>query len=177
MSRRISLNARLMQDAEASAEIQVVLIEISHPDLDAPVRLSTDNTERVSEPPDIAYGTRSSWRGANPVSEPWLWIIASTVLPGDQEDAPAAATLVLENLDASMVQLLRSFTEPPEVAMAVVLASSPDEIEAEFDDLQIVSMDATAGEITLSISRELIEDEPFPSGRMSYARFPGLFAS
>ncbi len=177
MSQLISLNARLMQDADSSGEIQVVLIEITHADLDAPVRLSTDNTERVSEPPDIAYGTRSSWRGADPLNDPYLWIIASTVLPGDQEDAPAAASLVLENVDASIITLLRSFTEPADVAMAVVLASSPDVIEAEFGGMQIISMDADAGAITLSISRELVEDEPFPSGRMSYARFPGLFAS
>ena len=174
MSRRVSLNARLMQDADVTGEIYVVLVEITHPELDAPVRLSTDNTERLSEPPEISYGTRSTWRGADPVTEPFLWILASAVLPGDQEDAPATATLVLENLDAGIVRVLRSFIEPPNVAMAVVLAASPDVIEAEFTELKIASMSANAGEIVLNLSRELVEDEPFPSARMSRARFPGL---
>ena len=65
MSRRLSLNARQAQIDPVSPEIDVVLIEIAHPDLDAPLRLSTDNTEMISDEPRI-YGTRSTWRGADP---------------------------------------------------------------------------------------------------------------
>lgn len=173
MPRRLSLNARLALDTQSSAEIHAVLIEITHPALPAPVRLSTDNTERLSTDP-LLYGTRSSWRGADPQSEPWLWIVASAVLPGEHDDAPAAATIILENLDSRIAELLRSFTDPAVFNMAVVLASSPDEIEAEFTGLQLVSADISAGEIALEISREEIEAEPFPGGRMSRMRFPGL---
>lgn len=171
--RRLSLNARMMQDDDASAELYVVLFEITHPDLEAPIRLSTDNTERLSSEP-LYYGTRSNWRGANPVSQPFLWVIASALVPSDFEDAPAAATLVLETLDHTMVDLVRSFTSPATVHMAVVLASSPTAIEAEWSDLLIVSADVTAGEITLSISRDEVEMEYYPMGRMSRDRFPGL---
>ena len=62
MSRRVSLNARQAQIDPVSAEIDVVLIEITHPDLDAPIRLSTDNTERISDEP-LIYGTRSPGAG------------------------------------------------------------------------------------------------------------------
>ncbi len=172
--RRLSLNARLAQEADASAEIQVVLFEVTHPDLEAPVRLSTDNTERLSDDP-VTYGTRSSWCGADPASEPWLWIVANALLPSDLEDAPAAARIELENLDSAMVELLCSFVAPPAtVRMAVVLASSPDLVEAEWSGLQLMSVDVDAGSITLSLSREEIEAEYFPTGRMSRARFPGL---
>jgi hypothetical protein len=172
--RRVSLNARLAQDAEATAELYVVLFEINHPLLPAPIRLSTDNTERLSEDP-LYYGTRSNWRGANPVTEPFLWVVASTVLPSDQEDAPASAKLVLENIDTEMVRLVRSFTDIATIHMAVVLASSPSLIEVEYTDLEIISADINAGEITLSISREEIENEYFPGGRMSRDGFPGLY--
>lgn len=171
--RRISLNARAAHEAMASAEIEVALFVIEHPDLPSPIRLSTDNTERLTNDP-VTYGTRSSWRGANPITDPYLWIIASTVLPGESEDAPATATLILENMDAEMVELVRSFTDPATVHIAVVLASSPDLIEAEWSDLMIVSADINTGEISLSISRDEIELEPFPSGRMTRNRFPGL---
>lgn len=171
--RRLSLNARLAQDAEGSAEIEVALILIEHPDLTAPIRLSTDNTERLTDDP-LMYGTRSSWRGANPISEPYLWIIASAVLPGDAEDAPATAKIVLENLDAAMVALVRSFTDPATISLAVVLADTPDVIEAEWTGLRLVSADITAGEIVLSISRDEVELEPFPPGRMTRLNFPGL---
>lgn len=67
--RRISLNARLAHESEASAEIEVALFTIEHPLLPAPIRLSTDNTERLTDDPPT-YGTRSTWRGANPVTDP-----------------------------------------------------------------------------------------------------------
>lgn len=173
--RRLSLNARLAQDAPHSAAIEMALILIEHPELEAPIRLSTDNTERLSTDP-LMYGTRSSWRGSNPVTEPFLWIIASSVLPGDAEDAPASAQIALENLDAEMVQLVRSFTDPATISLAVVLAETPDLIEAEWTGLQLVSADITAGEIVLSISRDEVELEPFPPGRMTRLNFPGLHA-
>lgn len=171
--RRLSLNARLAQDADLSDEVHVVLLQIEHPDLEAPIRLSTDNTERITTEP-LVYGTRSRWRGANPAAEPFLWVVASALLPSDLDETPAAATIVLENLDAGMAVLLRSFTDVATLHMAVVLASSPDLVEAEWTDLQLLSAEITAGEITLQFSREEIELERFPSGRMTRDRFPGL---
>lgn len=172
MSRRLSLNARLAHEDEFSAEIEVMLFVIEHPDLEAPIRLSTDNAVRISTDPEI-YGTVSTWRGATPAN-PYLWVIASAVLPGDSEDGPAQATIVLENLDTEMVTLVRSFTDLASVSLAVVLASSPDQVEAEYTGLQIASADITGGEIALSLSRDEIELEPFPAGRMTKHRFPGL---
>lgn len=171
--RRVSLNARLMQDADASGEIYVVLFWIDHPDLAEPIRLSTDNTERLSSEP-LYYGTRSTWRGADPATQPFLWVIASAMVPSDLEDAPAAGSVALEVLDREMVRLVLSFTTPATIHLAVVLADSPDLIEAEWTDMQILSADIDAGEILLSYSREEVENEFFPSGRMSRDRFPGL---
>lgn len=171
--RRLSLNARFAIDAPATDEIEVALFRISHPDLPAPLRFSTDNTERLQIDPEI-YGTRSSWGGANPVTEPFLWVIASAVLPGDAEDAPATAQIILENLDSEMVEVVRSVTTPPDIDIAVVLASSPSLIEEEYLGLQIVSCDVNAGEIVLSITRENTDLEPFPPGRLTKLRFPGL---
>lgn len=171
--RRLSLNARLSLDAPASQEIHVLLLHIEHPSLSAPIRLSTDNTVRISDEP-LVYGTRSSWRGADPTRDPFLWIIASALIPSDLEDAPAAATIVLENLDVGMTTLLRSMTDPASLSMAVVLASSPDLVEAEWSGLSLVSSEITADEITLQFSREEIEVEPFPMARLSRERFPGL---
>lgn len=172
--KRVSLNARLAQDAQATDDVYVALIEITHPSLDVPIRLSTDNTERLSTDP-LYYGTRSSWRGADPLTQPYLWVVASALLPSDQDDAPAAGTLILDNLDADLVRVVRSITDMASISLAVVMASTPSLIEAEFTDLQIRSADIDAAEISLSFSREEIELEHFPSGRMSRNRFPGLF--
>ena len=171
--RRVSLNERLAQDAEATSEIYVALFYIEHDQLDAPIRLSTDNTERLSDDP-LMYGTRSTWMGSNPLEEPFLFVLASALVPSDLEDAPSAGSFVLENVDNDIAKLLRSFTNLATLHMAVVLASSPSLVEAEFRDMRITSADIDAGEVTIEFSREDIEDEKHPSGRMTKDRFPGL---
>ncbi len=168
------MNERLSQEAGSSAEIRMALFEISHADLPQPIRLSTDNTERLSIDP-LYYGTRSTWRGANPVTDPYLWVVASTLLPSDKEETPAGGTLVLENLDAEMVRTVRSYKDMATIAMAVALASSPNLLEAEYTDMEILSADIDAGEIVLTFSREEIEMEPFPADRMTRNNLPGLF--
>lgn len=122
----------------------------------------------------LMYGTRSSWRGADPQAEPFLWILASAVIPGDQADAPASAQLVLDNLDAQITEVLRSYTDLASVNLAVVLAETPDVIEAEFLDLKLVAAEGTDASVTLSLSREELELEHFPAGRMIRTKFPGL---
>lgn len=170
--RRVSLNARLAQDAAASAEIEAALFYIEHPLLDAPVRLSTDNTERLSVEP-LMYGTRSTWMDSDPQAQPFLFVLASSLLPSDLDDAPAAGNIVLENVDNDIAKVLRSFTTPAAIHMAVVLAGSPNQVEAEWRDLKIMSADLDAGEVTLSFSREDIEEEFYPADRMTRDRFPG----
>ena len=172
--RRVSLNARAALEAASSAEVEVALFVIEHPSLATPIRLSTDPTERLTTEP-LAYGTRSAWMGANPATQPYLFILASVELPGDQEDAPAAGTIVLENAVSQVAALLRGFTDRPVVSMAVVLASSPDVVEVEYRGLKMIGAQGTAGEITLQISRAPIEDEAVPMDRFTKDRFPGLF--
>ncbi|PZR89680.1 MAG: hypothetical protein DI537_20540 [Stutzerimonas stutzeri] len=167
------MNARQAQDAEGTGEIYVALFYITHPDLAEPIRLSTDNTERLSVEP-LMYGTRSTWLGSNPTTEPFLFIVASTLLPSDVEDAPPSGNIIIENLDSRIAGLLRSFSDLATIHMAVVLADSPNLIEGEWRDLNIISADIDASEIAVSFSREDINDEYFPSGRMTRDRFPGL---
>lgn len=169
--RRISINARAAHDDETTDETEIVLIKITHPDLDEPVRLSTDPTERLSLEP-LAYGTRSKWQTTD--KSPFMFVLLSVMVPDDKDDAPAAATLVLEAVDNRMVDILRSTTERATVDMAVVLASSPDLVEAEWFDMRLVSASGDASEITLQISKEAVTAEPWPAARMTKARFPGL---
>ncbi len=122
------------------------------------------------------YGTRSSWMGSNPITEPFLFVLASTVLPSDLDDAPAAGNIILENVDNDIAKLLRSYTDLATIHMAVVLASSPNLVEVEYRDMKIISASLDAGEITLEFSREDVEDERSPGGRMTRSAFPGLWS-
>lgn len=169
----MSLNARMAQDAQSTSEIYVALFHIAHPSLDKPVLLSTDNTERLQDDP-LMYGTRSTWMDVNPFTDPYLFVLASANVPSDIDDAATDMSFVLENVDNDIAKLLRSFTDFATVSVAVVLADSPNMIEAEWQGLKLMSAQINAGEVTLSASRQPIEDEKVPSGRMTKNRFPGV---
>ncbi len=174
MSRRISLNARVAFDAQTTAETEVALFVFEHESLAAPLRLSTDPTERLSTEP-LMYGTRSTWDGADPQTDPYLFVLMSAELPGDLEDAPATSTIVLENVDNDIASVLRSFTNMATVHMAVVLASSPDLIEIEYRGMKLLSSEGNADEVRLMIGRRPIEEENVPMDRPTKQRFPGLY--
>jgi hypothetical protein len=172
--RLFSLNARAAYDAATTDEVEVVLFRFEHASLVTPLHFSTDPTERISTEP-LAYGTRSTWMCADPQSEPFLFILAAAEVPGDMEDGPATGVIVMDNIDAGIIDVLTSFTDRATCHMAVVLASSPDAIEAEFRDLKLIAHSADTGEISLQLSRVPIEQESVPMDRMTKERFPGIY--
>jgi hypothetical protein len=173
MSRYISFNARLAADAESTDEIETVLVKITHSLLDAPIFLSSDNTERLSIDP-LTYGTRSTWQ--NDTGEPFLFIMMGAQIPDETEDEMPAGSLVLEILDSEIAQTLTSTIEPATVSMAVVLASSPDVAEGEFLEMMLVAAEGDSGQVALSFTKEAVHEESYPSALMTKERMPGLYA-
>lgn len=172
--RRLSLNARAAQDAHSTDEVEVVLITFEHAALEAPLRFSTDPTERISTEP-LVYGTRSRWQGADPATEPYLFVLASVGVPSDMEEAASSAQIVLDAVDVSIAEVLRSFTDRATAHVAVVLASSPDVVEAEWHNLKLMSAAGGDDNHPLELSRLPIEEESAPTDWFSKQRFPGLY--
>ena len=171
MPRPISMNLRLSHDAQSTDEVEVALIKISHASLDDPILLSTDPTERISSEP-LVYGTYSTWNGE--AGNPFYFVLVSAQLPNDQDDSAMLASLVFENVDNDIAAALRSVTDRATIDMAVVLASSPNVIEADYRGFKLISASGDAATVTLTISLEPITAEPWPAGRMTRQRFPGL---
>jgi hypothetical protein len=167
MPRTVPLTAREATNAERVALVGIVLATITHPDLDAPVRISSDPTERISIDP-LAYGTRSN-------GEAFYFILMSATHPDDQDGQPIAGQLILENVDADMVAVMRSFSEPASVDLDIVLSTAPDDIQISYRDLKITHADGDAEKVTLTISREPLTGEPWPAARMTKSRLPGLW--
>jgi hypothetical protein len=171
VSRVLSLNARRAHDAGSSDVVEVMLAHITHPDLEAPVRLSTDPTERISLDP-LTYGTRSTWLTED--GSPFLFVLMSAVIPDDNPDAPQTAALVLDMLDSDTAAPFWTTLTGATVDLAVVYSSTPDVIEVEFLGLELTSFEFGDGQGSLSLTRPPLATEPFPARRMTRAAFPGL---
>jgi len=173
MARLISLNARTASDAEYSDEIEVVLMRFYHPDLEAPVLLSTDPGKRISDDP-LMYATRSRWQSTTP--DDYLFVLASALLPDDLPETVGTAQIVLELLDYRMVEPLRSITKREGTAdLAVVLASDPDTPEIEYRGLVLMGARGDASRLTLTLGPEDDEQEPHCRLRMTRLVTPGLW--
>lgn len=158
MPRTLSSTARRALFAQETGEVFLLLLTISHPSLAQPIRV-VNNSEDV---------TSGGW-----VYQRFPFELA---LPPETEDAPPTVQLRIANADRQIVQAVRSLSGAAmTVDLSVVLASSPDTVEAgpyRFT-LRDVSYNAAIVEGTLRF--EDVLNEPFPADSFTPARFPGMF--
>jgi hypothetical protein len=180
MARILSLTAREAFNAPATADTPIVLVTITSSELDAPINLASDYTQRLTTDP-LRYGVIS--RGVT-----YYFLLMSAVLPSDNDGEAPAAQLVFANVNSVADQLghdigeglagvARSVRAPFSVNLSLILASDPDTIEdRSILDLKAVKASYDVQKLTIDLSREPITSYPFPSMRMTRNRFPGQFA-
>lgn len=174
MSRVVSLNARKNRDALATADIEVVLVHIEHPDTPTPIRLSSDNAVRLSVEP-LTYGTVSTFASVGGTLSPFYFVGMRAVLPDDEDGVAATVTLGLDVLETDIVDLLTSTTKKASCRIAVVMASTPNLVERETTGLLMESASGDWGQVQIKFTMQNLYDEPYPAIRFSKQRFPGLF--
>lgn len=167
MSRMLSLTMRQALNAQETGELPIFLLTVTHPQLESPILLSSDPTQRLSETP-LVYGTHSRERD-------FMFLPMSFTIPDEKDDAPPATQLVIDNVDRELVNILRSTSTPAQVLIELVLASAPNAVEIEFPLFDLVGADYDAQQVSLSLALNGLATEPFPSGTFSPATFPGLF--
>ncbi|CAM5658761.1 hypothetical protein MAUB1S_11472 [Mycolicibacterium aubagnense] len=180
MSRAISLNAARQIDATATDALAVFLVIIEHIDLAEPLRISSNNADRISTEP-LTYGTRSTY-GNNTLPDgpnkdtpkPFYFTGMQVIPPDDEDDTEPTATLVVDVLDTDIVGLLTSTTVPATGRIAIVMGDTPNLVEIETIGLTLKSANGDWGQVALKLSMADLYDEPFPATRMSKERFPGL---
>lgn len=152
---------------QETAEVPILLLTITHPDLAEPMRFSSDATQRDSDTP-LVYKTVS--RG-----DDYYFVPMQATLPDDREDGVPEAQLRLSNVGRDLIEVLRSTSWPATVTMELVLASDPDGVEIEWPDFDLSSIDYDASEITLHLTIDALASEEFPAGAFTPGYFPGLF--
>jgi len=180
VSRQVSGAFQAAANAEQTGEVVVILLTITHADMEETVRISNDPTQRL----DLTSGSESEGSegaGGQPVygtisrGETYLYIPFQLTLPQEQDQSPPAARIVLENVGQELIGLLRSTSTPAQVLIEILLASDLETVEVTFPTLDLAQADYDAGQATLDLVVDYLANEPYPSGNFDPASFPGLF--
>jgi hypothetical protein len=154
--RNLSFKAIQSLQETATAEVWLMLLTISHPSLSTPIYLVNNTVDIVS-------------RGTTYIGLPF-----DIDLPNEDQDAPGAATLSVDNVSRVIVDAVRAMDVPATITLEVILASDPDTVEIAFYDMVLRNVTYDATTIKGSLQWEDILVEPIAL-QMTPARFPGMF--
>lgn len=144
--------------AQNSAEAFIPLLRIEHPSLAAPILL--------------AYNTETVHR----MDGDYLPYPFQINLPTQSDEEIPQVTLTVDNTDLSVNNAIRTLTGEPAVRFMVVLASSPDTVEAGPFDMKLASAQATSDTITGVLGQEDdIFSQQVPGQQYMPESSPGLF--
>lgn len=156
LSRNLSLRARKAFFAQQTDECPLICLEIDHADLAEPIRV-VNNFESITS------------NGNEYVGFPFRCRLPS------ESDQISRVTLEIDNVSREIVQSIRQLATAPTVAMFVILADTPDVIEAGpfYFTLRHTRYDfeLVSGELT----HEDLLNEPYPADIMSPGNFPNLW--
>lgn len=97
------------------------------------------------------------------------------ILPSITDGQAPVAQLEIDNVDREIVRSIRTITSSPSVTMEVVMASTPEVVEAEFSGFLFKDIRYDLMRVTGSLELENLVNEPYPSGTFTPGQFPALF--
>jgi hypothetical protein len=133
------------------------LVTIEHESLAAPIRLVSNNEDCVS-------------RG-----ETFSACAFGIDMPDEISDKLPRASIWIANADRAYSEAIRSITTPATLTYEIVLAESPDEVEAGPFVFRVEQVDIDANYIQARLSFEDILNEMIPAERITPSTFPGVF--
>lgn len=157
MSRPVSPQAMQALNAPETGEAFLILLTLSHTDLAAPLRVSSDHIDTES-------------RGDTFLAFPF-----ELTLPDDEDNKSPRARLVIDNVDRSIVRAVRQLTSSPTVLIEIVRAADPDTVEARFEDFRFTNISYDSQVVEGDLTIEDFTSEPYPAASFSPSLFPGLF--
>ena len=155
--RSTSLTFREAIYSQQTNEVFIVLVEIDHDDFASPIRVC-NNSEDITSNGNVY------------VAYPF-----QIELPSDEDGDIPQAQLVIDNVDRSLTEAIRSIQSPPTVRIMVVLVSDPDTVEIDLPGFVFTNISYDVMTITGIISIENFLNEPFPGDIFTPTQFPGLF--
>lgn len=179
MVKIVSLNQRESLNAPAVADVPIVLVKFSHESWDRSYYICSDWTEVLSHDP-LRLGVRAN-------NQDYDLLVMSAVLPDDRDGTATGAELqfstlvsvageVGADLEGGLVRIARSIQgQPATVDFSVVMASDVNTADIAYTGMLVTKAEYSADTLSVTISREPIVTEPFPSLRMTKDICPALF--
>jgi hypothetical protein len=155
--RDTSTAARAQLYAQHATQAFLHLVTIDHDDLAAPIRVTDNLTDIVSN-------------GVTFTAFPMR-----VVLPPDVPAEMPQVDLIIDAVDRSIITAVRSIATPPSVTINVIMASTPDVIECGPLMYEAIGVDYNATEVRLRLEVERILSEPYPCNLFTPSNAPLLF--
>lgn len=147
----------LKRDAwSVESDLPLVLLEITHADLAAPIRV-------VANPTSIIHSGNE-----------YFPMDFNLVLPGQLDDAPPSATVSMDNVSREIAQAARSISTPASFTIRVVRAETPNVVELEFAGLKLTNVRVNALRVEGDLQFEDLVRAPYPALSFTPSFFPGL---
>jgi hypothetical protein len=157
MPRTLSAAATAAIHAQETGEVFLFLITIAHESFTPTLRF-VNNTVSITS------------RGE--VYEAWPFALN---LPDEREEAIPTVQIAIDNIDRRIMEGIRALPTAPTINLEIVLASSPDTVEAGPFPFTLRGVEYDALVITGTLAYEDILNEPAMAFSFTPRYFPGLF--
>jgi len=152
--------------APETDEVFIILITVTGNDLATPIRIAND--------PMVLLPV-AGVRGVISRGEEYIYLPIDIQLPQQDDTGIARARLTIDNVDRLIVEGARKASKGLSVTIEIVMASDPDTVEVSVPDFRFERVRYNALTISGDISLEYFDLEPFPSGRFTPSKWPGIF--
>lgn len=153
----VSINAMRAMFAQETGEVFLVCLTITHPDI------TTQRLVNNSQPIARTAGTYTPCP-------------MQLTLPPQRDDQLPQVNIIIDNIDREVLRQIRTVSGVPQVAMEVILASSPDTVEVGPLDFTLLSTTYDVLAITGVLGYEQdILNQRVPAADYTPTNSPGLF--
>lgn len=133
------------------------------------IRLADNYTGRLSETADdIVYGVTS--RGNQ-----YIFLPLRISLPTEDQSSAPRVSITINDVTRYLTPIIRGIVGAPSVTLELVLASTPDTVEATFPGFLMSSITYNQDSVSAELSVESLTAEPFPAHTITPSYFPGIF--
>lgn len=142
--------------AQHSSDPFLVLLTITHDDLEEPIYVVRNNKAVVS-------------RGNTYLAYPF-----EIELPTDTDQSPGAR-ISIANVSRRIGKAIESLLTAPTVKIEIVLASALDSVERTWDEFTMINSSYDAMTVTATLAHVSYWNEAWPKKTIRPALYPGLF--